>query len=251
MDSIYDGFAKYYRELITASGHLDKEYKVIEFIAADLCPDKNMYILDAACGTGEALKRLYDMGFNYLSGLDASISMIKRAKQLLPKSNLYQVRWQEMSAKENLRIENGYDLIYVLSMSLPHAVENELNGIFRSFYSILSNNGVFVFDNRKWEERDDGSFYENNRSTGIYLNPRKIVIGNEICIIEDKCDYKGNRQFVTYKISSINYKDHYIIVSYAMILTAIYKEMLLEAGFSRVVSKVIDFWPYELIYAYK
>jgi SAM-dependent methyltransferase len=252
MDSVYDGFAKYYRELIIASGHLKKEKETIDFIMTELGITHDSVILDAACGTGDILKHLFDNGYHRLNGIDGSFGMIERAKDLLPGINFRQIRWQDLSIIDaNQEKRDSYDLIFAISISLPHAKNDEIATIFKDFFLRLSVNGILVFDNRKWTTKDNGCLYEDNRPVGVYLNLKKVIVDDATYIIEDKCEYDKDRQFVTYKVSNTNNVINHFNVSYAMIPTERYKDILLSIGFRKVESKIIHFWPYELIYAYK
>ena len=91
MDNQYDLFARFYRELIISSGHLANEQKTILKIISKLNIGYSSDILDAACGTGDALYFLHNNGYQKLTGLDFSKKMLDEAKNILPYIAYYHV----------------------------------------------------------------------------------------------------------------------------------------------------------------
>jgi len=250
MDDKYNVFSTFYRELIDSSGHLKNERNTINQIVDEVCPNKESKILDVACGTGDALFELYNQGYKNISGLDSSIKMINRAKELLPNIDFYHSKWESLS---HFSLNQQYDFLFAISISLPHALQKDFPQIFQSFYSMLSKNGVLVFDNRVWHNENQ-SIIEKDRPVCIFSNPRKFKIENESWVIDDMCEYTNDRQIITYRISKENSTDkhiQYIEVDYAKVFTSDYIEMLYTIGFKNVFSKRIKDWSYELIYALK
>lgn len=251
MDNAYDLFSNYYRELIYSSGHFENEVKTITKIAGEHCGNVDCKILDAACGTGDALNILHKLGYRNIEGLDGSLEMIERARHILPHYNLHNIKWEDLH--ESTICYKQYDLIFLISMSLAHAQENDIDSILKSFYNMLSPNGTLVFDNRPWRVKQDFLF-ENNRPVNAYNNPRKVVVNQRSWIIDDKCEYTEGKQKITYRIKDENNKQEeviYIPLYYSKILTSKYLELLNKIGFRKCYSHQVSDWPYELLYSTK
>ena len=248
MDDQYDLLSRFYRELITTSGHLKNEQDAILNIISKLNLTHNNKILDAACGTGDALHFLFHNGYTNLSGLDFSKKMIEEAMSILPNIQYYYANWNSLIPK--VGFENQFDLILVISVSILHIGSiSELETAFCSFQGILRENGTLVIDNRKWQNGENGLVEkdrEENRSNHIC---KSNIAGVEYNI-SDRCHYYGDKQVVEYEIKSDNSKQT-ANVSYLRIATSTIVEMLYRIGFRRVTTECYSTWPYELIYAYK
>ncbi len=251
MDTIYDLFSKYYRELIYCSGHFEKERKVIVQIAERFLSGYHSKILDAACGTGDALSALHEEGYINLSGLDGSLKMIERAKEIVPQCHFYHMKWEELPEISQQKAQ--YHLIFLISMSLPHAHRENIPTILSSFYEMLRPGGTLVFDNRMWVTDKNNCLIEENRPVGIFHNPREIQFDNQLIIIEDKCEYVEDRQKITYRIREKHFlkSDLLLSVDYVKMLTEEYLQLLSDAGFHSCNSYLSTGWLYEIIYANK
>ena len=155
MDDQYDILARFYRELIVASGHWKNEQNVISEIISKLNVKYNNTILDAACGTGDALRFLYNLGYQKLIGLDSSKNMIKEAIGILPNIKYYNLKWNELYTISEFL--NYFDIIYLISISILHVESiDELSSILKTLYSTLKPDGKLVIDNRMWERNNEG-----------------------------------------------------------------------------------------------
>lgn len=251
MDDKYDLFAKYYRELISVSGHLNNEINTVAYILNKFAGNNfGCKILDAACGTGDALLEIHKRGYSNISGLDGSAQMIRRAKELLPDINYYNRQWEKLSETEDFTAK--YDLITVLSISLLHSTKAYIPSILESFFNILENNGTVVFDNRRWETVGN-RIVEINREEGVFIRPVEIFNNDTNTIIVNKCEYHEDRQHITYKIYDQNHliDETFITFEYAIISSIDFLKILANIGFKEY--GIINFpnWPYEIIYATK
>jgi len=245
MNEIYDSFSKYYRELISATKHIEYEIDTVNLVISDLNINKQHIILDAACGSGDLLFHLKNDGYNNISGLDASIGMINKAKEILPDISFFHTSWENI----NNQVLNKYDYIFIMSISLMHALEKDFRLIFMNIYKILNNSGVFIFDNRFWSIEQD-EIIQENRSIYEYKNEASILIDGKKIIIDSICRYLEDRQYIKYRIRHKE-KDEYIEVSYSRTMSETLIKMLYESGFYKVERKRFINWPYEVLYAFK
>ena len=245
MSDKYDLFSKYYRQLIHATKHVENENNAVRHVISDLQIDMQHSILDAACGSGDLLYYLKNNGYNNVSGLDASIGMINKAKELLPNIPYFHTCWESM----NNHVLDRYDYIFILSISLLHALQEDFPLVFRNIYQVLNVSGVFVFDNRFWNIHQ-GEILQVNRSIDRYSNEVVINIDNVEIVIDSICRYLDDRQYIKYRIR-YEEKEEYIEVSYSRITTETLINMLYDAGFSKVKTNHFAEWPYEILYAFK
>jgi len=252
MDTTYDLFSKYYRELIYSSGHFEAERKVVTHIVKCFAEDDyNCRILDAACGTGDALFEIFNQGYSNIVGLDDSTKMIERAKELLPESAFFNAKWETLT--EMSKTIGQYNFIFLISMSLPHAQRKDIPAILKSFYDMLHPGGTLVFDNRKWTICKNNTLIEKDRPIGVFHHPRRIIIDNRIFVIDDKCEYINDRQNITYRIEEegVQGNELFLSVDYAIMSSGEYLKILSDTGFQKSNTFLHPNWPYELIYAIK
>lgn len=248
MDNQYDLFARFYRELIISSGHLANEQKTILKIISKLNIGYSSDILDAACGTGDALYFLHNNGYKKLTGLDFSKKMLDKAKNILPFIAYYNASWNSISTIKELA--NRFDLIMIISVSILHADSiKELEMVLCSLRDSLKKDGKLVIDNRMWVENGYG-LIESGREIGRYNHICTSEIDGEIYIMEDICTYNDDKQMIEYKIESSTHR-YTVRVTYLRIMTSLLIEILYKIGFSKVLTESCNTWPYELIYAYK
>jgi len=245
MSEKYDAFSEYYRELICATKHIENEINTVNYIISDLNVNKQHSILDAACGSGDLLFHLKNNGYNDISGLDASIGMLNKAKDVLPDIPYFHIPWEKI----NTQVLNKYDYIFIISISLMHALEEDFPLIFKNIYQILNDSGVFIFDNRFWTFKQ-GEIIQENRSIHEYKDEAYLCISGKKIIIDTICRYSSNRQYIKYRIRHEK-EEEYIEVSYSRTMSESLIKMLYESGFSKVERKQFAKWPYEVLYAFK
>lgn len=246
MDNDYNRFAPYYRLFIQQSGHLKNEQNTLEQIIREINIPLESRILDAACGTGDALYYLYRKGFRNLTGVDVSTNMIDQARQLLSDISYYNCSWIDIE-----RIVSGsFNLLFIISISILHVASiEEFNTVIKSFYNILDKTGILVLDNRYWINKN-GTLIETNRGENHKRCVSTFDLENNKIIIYDNCKYERHKQIIEYTISD-GHSSQTIEVKYFKITTHKIIEILTNAGFSRVLTKKYSTWPYELIFAFK
>lgn len=111
-----------------------------------------MNILDAACGSGNAVSVFYKLGYSKIEGLDYSGNMLDISQDLTPKATFHHLPWENI---HTYNFAKKYDLVFITGMSLLHSNENNFTDIFSSIYNILNEKGIFICDVREWGEGDN------------------------------------------------------------------------------------------------
>lgn len=250
MDNVYNDFALFFREIITATGRLKKEEDLMKIVTQKLFIHPQEPILDAACGTGDALYYLHSLGFLNIEGLDASTNMIRRSKEKLPYTTFHNYMWEQL--KDGV-LQKKYKLIFIIGVSLLHAQVENIPEIIQAIYQQLLPGGVFLFDTRKWDSYDNYGVIQKNRPINRYKRVCNFEIGNDKYTVEDKCTYTSKRQNICYKVSSENrnVEDLYFEVSYARLSLKYLEKILYDVGFRQIEIQNENYWPYILIFAQK
>lgn len=251
MNNSYDSFSRFYRELVYASGHIKLEQDLALSLLSNFNINYDANILDAACGTGDVIAYLISHGFYYSNGMDSSLGMLERAIELLPQNHLMHLSWEELSSHSEM--QNSYNVIFVLSLSLLHADEKNIQQILRNFYGLLKNDGILFFDNRKWINDDENNLKEPHRDTQNNRFLQHIYKDHNSYKIFDACTYKSNRQVVTYKIQPTGENSRIIEldVSYMIKKSEEFLTLLFDIGFKTTSILASSTWPYQIIYAKK
>lgn len=249
----YDYFARFYRELITTTGRLQAEQHLLDELICRLKVDREASILDAACGTGDALFHLLNRGYRNLAGLDGSKGMLGKARQLLSDLPICYCRWTDLEMVST-HMHNTYDLIFLLSNSLAHGEVNEFPLIFKSFHRMLKPGGYLIFDVRKWTRLSTGILVEPNRPVHVPRLLAKIELDDAQCLIEDECWYTEHRQIVRYTCRPMcsDPYNHFgelltIDVSYALVTADEFVSNLHSAGFKETAALKYEDWSYLVI----
>lgn len=250
MDTIYDEFSLFFREIITATGRMRKEEMLMEELTHKINIQKDEPILDAACGTGEALHYLKYIGYRDIEGLDLSKNMIQRAKEKLPDITFHHCGWEQL---DNGSFTKKYKLVFIIGVSLLHAKVEDLPAIVENIYYLLLTKGVFVLDVRRWGGNDLHGVIQKNRPIGCYKKVCEFELGEYKYLVEDKCTYTQNRQHIRYRVncSDETQKDVFYDVSYARLSVEYFQNLLKETGFRKIEVREEYYWPYILILAQK
>lgn len=101
-------------------------------------------VLELACGTGNITIPLGKRGYK-ITAVDRSIEMLSRAQQKATELCLnLQFLQQDMLS---LEINSGYDAILCFCDGVNYILDSkDLVNFFRKTYSLLNENGVFIFD---------------------------------------------------------------------------------------------------------
>lgn len=128
-------FSAIYDNLMSKK-NLYNEY--VDFIKNNFF-NKNLKILDVACGTGTLIKKL-SRNYKHIDGLEKSKKMAEVAR----KKTLKKIYIDDMA---NFKIKKKYDLILCAFDSLNYVLDkNLLEKVFKNFYKHLNKNGEILFD---------------------------------------------------------------------------------------------------------
>ena len=136
-NSIYNtSNAKYYDIAYTRfkKGILERTVERLDF-------DKDIDVLDLACGTGKSTNELMLLGFKNIDIADASPNMIKMAEKRLGTNQTGII-----ASFENLdNIKKQYDLI-TIRQAFSYIEPDKINEFAESIYSKLNKNGHLIFN---------------------------------------------------------------------------------------------------------
>ncbi len=101
-------------------------------------------ICDLACGTGDAVVRLAQLGYDVI-GVDMSAAMLKEARALGASARV-QVQWVQADAR-SFQLEEEIDALTCMGNALNHLLAaDDLRSTLRCVYRCLRPHGLFIFD---------------------------------------------------------------------------------------------------------
>jgi len=221
MKDVYEKFAYDYDEFGSIDEYLGEEKSFFE----TLFKKNGVYkVLDCACGTGQHLLMLSELGF-CVSGSDFSESMLDVAKGNLEKYGkaipLYQSDFRYL--EQNL--SDTYDAIVCLTTALPHLhTDSDLITALKSMRNRLNDNGLLVLT-------------QGTTHFTLSISAIEVVINRpdfSRVFIKERDD-----KFLTIHVLDLFHSDNrtesnqYDIV-YRIILDDEYKRLLKEAGFDDI-----------------
>ena len=226
-------------------GHLIREYHL----------KPSSYILDAACGAGDALLYMKNSGFCNVLGIDGSDGMLEKAKTRLCNVNLECIPWSQIS-QSSILSDNSIDFCMIISNSLSHADKNEIPGIIKNIYKRLSRGGILVLDTRSWINNEHGVLIEPGRLENIKKFKTLVNIKGEYWKVFDHCAYDDNFQWITYtlekKLATTKSMNEFTVpVRYSKITASEISETCQDSGFKDVKVVQKEYWPYTLIQSVK
>ena len=150
--------------------------KEIDLFTEFLGLDKNMVILDLACGQGRHSLELARRGFRNINGLDRSHYLIRKAKNIALTESL-NASFKEGDARKLPYPTDTFDLVMILGNSFGYfeSTEDDIK-ILKEVFRILKPNGRFLIDvadgnylrdnysPRSWEWIDNKHFVCRERS---------------------------------------------------------------------------------------
>jgi SAM-dependent methyltransferase len=229
-------------------GHFSRQEFLLKYLLRQYNIFKSKRILDAACGTGDALIALNKNGFMNLSGIDSSLSMLTQFISKLSNGiNVASMDWENI--RKYFKNNGNFDLIFMLGHSLPHMEKQKLNRLLGDILSGLNKGGIFVFDIRNWQ-RQNGCLSDPNRTENVYRKLDTVNVDGKNYRLEDKVSYKNKTQYVTYRLTKVMGLGKKIItrIKYEMFDYDEVKKLMIRVGF-KSVEKYYDNsrWPYVVI----
>jgi ubiquinone/menaquinone biosynthesis C-methylase UbiE len=221
MKDLYEQFAYDYDEFGAISDYLGDERTFFENLFKKYGVKT---VLDCACGTGQHLYMLSEMGLS-VCGSDYSEAMIGVANKNLKKYDkdilLYQCDFRFLEQKHS----NKFDSIVCLTTALPHLhTDEDLVTALKSMKNRLNKNGVLILT--------QGTTHYN-----LTLPPIQVIVNrndfSRVFVI------KNDNQFQTIHILDLFHSENrteskqYDII-YRIILDNDYRKLLSEAGFENI-----------------
>jgi len=205
----YELLASIYNKITKQKSVLYNEYK--EYIRDHF--NRDIQILDAACGTGTLIKKLSSFTKN-IDGLENSHKMAEIARQKTGKK-IY------THSFVNFNLNKKYDLILSTFDSVNYILNKEdLARVFKSFLSHLRNNGSIIFD-----------INTLNKFKNHYNDIIKLKINNYIVFF--RSSYK--RPFWRLKIEFIKNEKYFIETHFERFYSQNQiKEVLKDVGFRQI-----------------
>jgi ubiquinone/menaquinone biosynthesis C-methylase UbiE len=181
-------------------------------------------VLDCACGTGQHLYMLSEMGFSVF-GSDYSEAMIEVANKNLKKHGknipLCQCDFRFLEQKHT----NSFDAIVCLTTALPHLhTDEDLITALKSMKNKLHKNGILILT--------QGTTHYN-----LSLPPIQTIVNrndfSRVFVIEHDNEFQIIHILDLFHSEKRTESNQYDIV-YRLLLDNDYRKLLLEAGFKNI-----------------
>jgi SAM-dependent methyltransferase len=151
----YDQFSEDYDRFVNWDARLAVE---IPFLASELKPQKPsengpVFVLDAACGTGQHVIALSKLGFQ-CAGADYSARMIETAQYNATVNNL-EIPFKQAGFGELAEAfgKESFDRLVCLGNSLPHVLDEvHMMQTLADFRAVLRPGGKIIFQNRNFDQ---------------------------------------------------------------------------------------------------
>ena len=131
----YDAIGKFYDDIM---GDQKESAKQISKLIKKFHPAAQN-VLELGCGTGSYLQHL--SRYYNTTGLDQSSVMLSRAREKLPKAELYQTGMLEF------KFNKRFDVIICMNDTFNHFIKVlDIKKLLLKVYEHLAENGIFIFD---------------------------------------------------------------------------------------------------------
>lgn len=221
MNDLYEKFAFDYDEFGSIENYLGDERNFFDKLFSE---HKVKTILDCACGTGQHLYMLSQLGYQ-LWGSDYSSSMLDIAKKNLKTRGksipLYQCDFRHLESK----INNSFDAIVCLTTSLPHLhTDDDLLTAIISMKNRLKNGGLLVFTS--------GTTHYN-----LTLPSIEVVINREDfsrIFVKEHDNYMQTIHVLDVYHNPYRLEHNQYDIVYRILLDNDYRNLLMQAGFTDI-----------------
>jgi ubiquinone/menaquinone biosynthesis C-methylase UbiE len=144
----YEEFIEKYDSLISWKNRSGRETK---FFKKLLSENKVEKVLDCACGTGQHVVMLNQMGFS-AKGSDLSPAMIKKAKTNAKKYGVKATFKVADFRNLSKTFNEKFDAIICMGNSLPHLFNNrDLTKALNEMHKLLNKNGILIMQQRNYD----------------------------------------------------------------------------------------------------
>lgn len=251
----YDVLSTFYQQLVLSRGHYDKQLSILQTTIAMEGLSCSGRLLDAACGTGDVARSLFERGFHGIDALDGSQAMLNHAREKASPIAFECIDWAELSSYFSRK--PPYDLIFLLGNSLAHLPTEFLPTVLQNLYTGLSNGGTLLLDLRPWERNVEGLLREPGRPPEIFRFLGKISIQDEEFWLDELTSYDRQKQTVRYRLRPLpggsTRRMIDTTVSYYLFDHEKVKELLSSVGFqsSNIETRKFLDWSYLVVVARK
>ena len=242
----YERMAPFARAILAERGHFEKQAQLVRRIAERFHVPYDARILDAACGTGDVLIALNELGFKNLTGLYGSREMLEQRQPNTPPVS--QCKWADLH--QYFSGHGQFDFVYMLGHALPHAEFAEIEEVLKTIQDGLKKGGIFAFDMRAWDELPTGQLTQLGRLDGQFRSLGTVEVDGKNWSVEDMVRYHAHRQNVTYRMACAAERVQFDL-SYSLFTVKMACDALIKAGFQpeRVFVEDSADWPYTTIIA--
>lgn len=222
MNDLYEKFAYDYDEFGLIEDYLGSEKEFFKFLFK-----KNSVktVLDCACGTGQHLYMLSDLGFEVM-GSDFSESMLKVAKENLKKLDK-QIKLCQCDFRYlEQRFTEKFDSVICLTSALPHLHTNEdLLTALNSMRERLNPNGLLVLT------QGTTHFTLTMPSVEVVINRSDF----SRIFVKEHDDEFLNIKIIDLFHSGARTEENQYDIKYRILLDDDYRELLSKAGFNKIM----------------
>jgi D-alanine-D-alanine ligase len=201
--------------------------KEIDLFTEFLGLDKNMVILDLACGQGRHTLELARRGFRNVNGLDRSHYLIRKAKNINTAEGLT-ASFKEGDARKLPYPADTFDLVMILGNSFGYfeSLDDDIK-ILKEVFRVLKPNGRFLLDvadgnylrdnfsPRSWEWIDNKHFVCRERSLASdnqRLISREVISNIDKGVIVDQ--FYAERLYSMESLEAILCKTGYMEINF-------------------------------------
>jgi len=245
--NMYRVLSRFYRQLAEPRNHFASQARVVGHLLAELPNGTEARVLDAACGTGDVLKCLWEAGSRSLYGCDGSEDMLQQVQFDGIRGRVSHVEWGQLD--RYLRTHDPFDCIYILGNSLAHADLTKIEGILGSMQGGLSDGGVAIVDVRRWALASGGVRDGSGRADSEWRFLVEAELDGRRYQVSDKACLEGSVQRVMYRFvdavepqGTLQEELVYHVFSAKEIC-----ELGRRIGFAVAETKVFEEWPYDVV----
>jgi SAM-dependent methyltransferase len=223
--SDYDLFARIYNRPSKQTTKWEKILPLLETLLLQHLPEQ-AHIFDLCCGGGQLAQKLLAKGYQ-VTGLDGSQEMLKYARENAPKAKFI------LDDARSFKLSLSFDAVTSTSFALNHIMSlEELEAVFSNVYSVLQNNGLFVFDLRleEWVEDWETSTIDAPIAEG-YIKDDEIFCMRDIYNPEDKI---GRKYITTFQLIKNQWHRLDFTLLFKIYFLAEIQTALAKVGFTEV-----------------
>lgn len=160
--------------------------------------NKDIKVLDLACGTGKSAESLLSLGFNNVDIADASYDMLKVAEKRIGNKGVV-AKFEDLS-----NVKDKYDLI-TIRQAFSYLNKKDVSIFINELKSVLNKNGYLVFN--MFHSLDDGitSRYDEFKENDLIIKTLETnIIENGLIIHSQRTEYFNSVESLYLPLYDIN-----------------------------------------------